>query len=118
LGLVVLALLALWLAHAPAASAQSPTVSELLKVCDRGQDRGWVGVDAAFCDWYTLPCDCKLRQRDEGPRWCLPEAENALDAARAHVLAELRQLDSAALPAEQAVARLLTRLYPCSRRAP
>lgn len=112
------ALLALMLAYAPPSGAQSPTVSELLEVCERGRSQGWLGVDAAFCDWFALPCDCKLGGRDEPPRWCLPAGDDALDTARARVLAELRRLDGAAMPAEAAVARLLPRLYPCEPGSP
>jgi hypothetical protein len=108
------ALLVLMLVHAPPSSAQSPTVSELLEVCERGRIQGWQGVDAAFCDWFALPCDCKMGGNEEFPRWCLPQAEDALDAARARVIAELKRLDGAVMPAEAAVARLLQRLYPCT----
>lgn len=99
-------------------SAQSVRVGDLLALCARADAAAGVGVDAAFCDWYALPCDCKLMRPEagvepNGPRWCLPDAASALDAARAQVLAELEQLGTPTRSAEPAVAEILARLYPC-----
>jgi hypothetical protein len=106
-------------------AAQSLSVGELTSLCARAEAAAWVGTDAAFCDWYALPCDCKLADpgqdldQDPGqaarsaPRWCLPDAEPALEVARARVLAELEQLRAPMRPAEPAVAEILARLYPC-----
>ena len=58
------------LASAPAPSARAgPTVEELLAVCERGRAAGGVGVDAAMCEWYAVPCDCTGKAPDVGQRW-------------------------------------------------
>lgn len=110
-----LALAALWLVSPPPLWAQSLTVGELLAVCERGRANGGVGVDAAFCEWHALPCDCKLTQADAPARWCLPKTDSAIDRARERVIAELKRLDDPTSPAQAAVERVLARLYPCAR---
>lgn len=104
------------LVAAPVA-AQALSLGELSALCARAEANAGVGVDAAFCDWYALPCDCKLtdpgRSAQSAPRWCLPEDALALEAARARVLAEVRQLQAPSQPAEPAIAAILVRLYPC-----
>ena len=98
-------------------SASELSVDALVALCERGDGQGGVGVDAAFCDWYLLPCDCKLGQPGQQPRWCLPEPEadpRAYSDAREHVLAVLEQLAETDQAAEAAVAKILQQHYPCA----
>ncbi len=107
----------LWLGSAErGASAEELSIDALIALCERGDADAGVGVDAAFCDWYALPCDCKLGQPGQQPRWCLPDAElepGAYDDARKRVLDELEQLPRRGQAATDAVAQILARLYPC-----
>ena len=98
-------------------SASELSVEALIALCQRGDDQGGVGVDAAFCDWYLLPCDCKLGQSGQQPRWCLPEPDTepeAYDEARERVLSGLERLPARGQAAEAAVARILEQHYPCA----
>ena len=114
---VVLLLAAAWLsalAGTPAASARvGPTVAELLAVCERGRAAGGVGVDAAMCEWYAVPCDCAGKAPDAGPRWCLPTNES-VDAAVAKVLAALRRAADPEAAVADVVPTVMARLYPCA----
>lgn len=112
--LASLCLLCLSLASEAGAGSEL-SVQALVELCARGQAQGGVGVDAAFCDWYLLPCDCKVGQ-SRAPRWCLAADESdprAYGELRDRVLRELRQLPIQSQAAEAAVARILDRLYPC-----
>jgi len=94
------------------APADSPSVAQLLAACERGLAAGNVGVDAAFCEWYAVPCDCKVTGTDEPPRWCLPSSES-IDTAMRRVVTALRAYPSPDDDAEPVVARILSGLYPC-----
>jgi hypothetical protein len=99
-----------------AEEASQLQVEALLALCERGDAQGGAGVDAAFCDWFLLPCDCKLQQAGTSPRWCLPEPEarpQAYAEARERVLAALRRWPEQTLSAEKAVASILQQQYPC-----
>jgi len=98
----------------PAAAAPAgPSVAALVAACERGLANGNTGVDAAMCEWYAVPCDCKLTARDwELERWCMPPDES-VDDAMVKVLAELRRQPDQAAAAERVVPGILSRLYPC-----
>jgi hypothetical protein len=106
-----------WLpAHAQAEVPLGPTVAELLAACERGRAAGDRGVDAALCEWYAVPCDCKGKAPATGPRWCLPAAES-IDAALPKVLAALRAAPHQQAPALAVVPDIMARLYPCADAA-
>ncbi len=98
------------------AAGAGPTVAELLAVCERGQAAGGVGVDAALCEWYALPCDCSGKAPDVGPRWCLPDAASP-DTALAQVLVALRTEPRQQAAADAVVPDIMVRLYPCPQSA-
>ena len=101
------------LAQPAGAAPQGPSVAALVAACERGLARGNTGVDAAMCEWYAVPCDCKLTAQDwELERWCMPQTES-LDHAMVKVLAELRRQPDQTAPAERVVPGILSRLYPC-----
>jgi hypothetical protein len=107
-----LVLVAALLAACPA-RAQGPSVEATIAACDRGAALGNRGVDAAACEWYTAPCACRQHGKGpEAPTWCVPDSES-IDATKTKVLAELRLLPDPSRPAEEAVAEILARLYPC-----
>lgn len=105
---------------APAAAAEGngaqsgPSVAQLLAACARAEAAGQVGVDAALCEWYAVPCDCsaKAAPASAAPRWCMP-AEVSIDAALPRVLAALRTEPRQADPARLVVPDVMARLYPC-----
>jgi hypothetical protein len=107
-----LLLSAAWPAVAGSA-ADGPTVAQLLAICERGRAAGDVGVDAAMCEWYAVPCDCAGKRPVGSPRWCLPDAE-PIDAALPRVLAALRAEPRQSAPAAAVVPELMARLYPCA----
>ncbi|WP_295880184.1 Rap1a/Tai family immunity protein [uncultured Thiohalocapsa sp.] len=88
-------------------------MAELLAACERGRAAGDRGVDAALCEWYAVPCDCKGRAPATGPRWCVPAAES-IDAALPKVLAALRAAPQQQAPALEVVPGIMARLYPCA----
>jgi hypothetical protein len=92
--------------------ADRPSVRQVLAACERGLAAGNVGVDAAMCEWYAVPCDCKVTGTDEPPRWCLPSSES-IDTTMRRVVAALQAYPSPDHDAEPAVAGILARLYPC-----
>jgi hypothetical protein len=93
-----------------------PSVAELLAVCERASAAGNTGVDAAICEWYAVPCDCKSARADaEAERWCLP-ANESVDSALPRVMGVLRLVPYLAVVAEQVVPGILSRLYPCERQ--
>lgn len=96
-------------ADAPA----GPSVAALLGACERGLAEGDTGVDSALCEWYAVPCDCKLtRPGSVAEPWCMPASVSIDDAMRA-VIVELRRVPDGSLPAEAVVPGILGRLYPC-----
>lgn len=102
------------LASASTASARAgPTVGELLAVCERGRTAGGVGVDAAMCEWYAVPCDCAGKAPEEGPRWCMPTDES-VTAALAKVVAALRRAPDPQAAVAEVVPTVMARLYPCA----
>ncbi|WP_295538881.1 Rap1a/Tai family immunity protein [uncultured Thiohalocapsa sp.] len=90
-----------------------PTVAQLLAVCERARIAGGVGVDAAMCEWYGVPCDCAVKAPEAAPRWCLPEAEST-DTVLAKVLAQLRRAPNPQAPVAAVVPAVMARLYPCA----
>jgi hypothetical protein len=97
----------------PAADTGSgPSVAALLAACERGLAAGNTGTDAALCEWYAVPCDCKLT-RDAGlARWCMP-LDEPVERAMRRVVARLRTYPDPAADAPVVVAGILSRLYPC-----
>ena len=92
-----------------------PTVDELLAACERGVAQGNTGVDSALCEWYAVPCDCKLTRPNLAIEpWCMP-ASVSIDEAMLRVIGELRRQPDRSAPAEQVVPGILGRLYPCPR---
>lgn len=95
-----------------------PSVADLLTVCERARAQGDTGVDAATCEWFAVPCDCKPpRDDDDRARWCMP-AEESVDAAVLKVIEALRDAaehDAALLSADvhRAVPPVMAALYPC-----
>lgn len=95
--------------------AGGPDVGELLALCDRAAISGFQGRDGAACEWYAVPCACKLRDPASGAEpWCVPESES-IEATRDKVLAALRAGSEPSESAEDAAAATLARLYPCPR---
>ena len=94
-------------------AAGEPTVAQLLKVCARGRAAGDVGVDAALCEWYAVPCDCAAKRADAPQRWCMPEDE-PIGMALPKVLAALRKEPRQSAPAAAVVPEVMARLYPCT----
>lgn len=114
------AMVAALMAASPALAAEpagngvaGPTVAELLAACERGRAAGDVGVDAALCEWYAVPCDCAGKAANAGPRWCMPNAE-LIDAALPKVLSALRAEPRRQAPAAAVVPGIMARLYPCT----
>jgi hypothetical protein len=109
-----LSLLALVLMPSTDALA-GPSVDELLAACERGVAQGNAGVDSALCEWYAVPCDCKLTRPNLAIEpWCMP-ASISIDQAMLRVVGELRRQPDGSAPAEQVVPDILARLYPCPR---
>ena len=96
-----------------AAEAAEPTVAKLVATCDRAQTQGNRGPEAAACEWYALPCACKLSRSGPAPNpWCIPPGE-APATTIARVIAGLRPYPNQGAPAGPAVAETLARIYPC-----
>lgn len=94
--------------------AAGPTVGELIRLCDGAFAQGFKGVDAAACEWFAAPCACKLRGQGTGdPMWCVPDSE-PIDATVNKVLEALRLDPHTWAPAEVAVSRALSQIYPCA----
>ena len=92
-----------------------PSVGALIAACERGVAQGNTGVDSALCEWYAVPCDCKLtRPGLNAEPWCMP-ASVSIDEAMGRVIGELRRQPDRTIPAEQVVPGILGRLYPCPR---
>lgn len=94
-----------------------PSVADLLAVCERARARDYTGVDAATCEWFAVPCDCKPSRDKDDARWCMP-AEESVDAAVIKVVAALRDAaarDKTLLSADvqRAVPPVMAALYPC-----
>lgn len=91
----------------------TPTIAQVLTVCERGYAAGDKGVDAAICEWYTNPCGCKPGATGPGGEiWCIPAAEPTAATIR-KVVTELRRQPDPAAPVERVVPAILARLYPC-----
>jgi hypothetical protein len=97
-----------------ASAGAAPTGREVVAVCERALARGFQGIDAAMCAWYTAPCECKIEtaSRPETEQWCLapdmPEERMVRD-----VLARLRAHPSLNAPVDTLVPGILADLYPC-----
>jgi len=101
-----------------AAEAAEPTVAKLVATCDRALTRGNRGPEAAACEWYALPCACKLRRPDPASDpWCIPTGE-APAATIATVVEGLRPYPNQSAPVGPAVAETLARIYPCPGEVP
>jgi hypothetical protein len=95
-------------------AAEDLRVADLLALCDRAAASGFQGPEGAACEWYAVPCACKLRDPGSGSvPWCVPASES-IDATRDKVLAGLRAGVDPSGPAADAVAAILARLYPCA----
>lgn len=93
--------------------AATPNVSQVLDVCARAAANGHQGVDAATCEWYVLPCACKVSRSDAGADpWCIPAGEST-ERTVLKVVAELRLVPDKQSPIDQVTPGILTRLYPC-----
>jgi hypothetical protein len=115
-------ILATLIAAGPIASratdAAEPSVAKLVATCDRAQNRGNRGPEAAACEWYALPCACQLsRSGPASDPWCIPPGE-APAATIARVIEGLRPYPNQGAPAGPAVAATLARLYPCPGESP
>jgi hypothetical protein len=93
--------------------AATPTVNQVLEVCARAAANGHQGVDAATCEWYTLPCACKVSRSDFGADpWCIPAGESTERTVH-KVVGELRHVPDQQTPIDQVTSGILARLYPC-----
>lgn len=110
-------LVALMAAGGVTAETAEPSVARLLATCDRAQARGNRGPEAAACEWYALPCACKLGRGTASDPWCIPPGE-APGATIARVIEGLRPYPNQGAPAGPAVAETLARLYPCPGTSP
>jgi hypothetical protein len=114
-----LAAAGLLMSHAAANAEGGPSVGELLAVCERAAAAGHRGVDAATCEWFAVPCDCKLlRGEDDAVRWCMP-AQEGIDTATLKVVAALRRAlardaSLAAADTRSLVPGIMAGLYPCA----
>jgi hypothetical protein len=109
----VLGLLAAALSASADELAGGPTVAQLLASCERGRLAGDVGVDAALCEWYAVPCDCAGKRPVAQARWCMPDDE-PIEAALPRVLAALRREPRQQVAAVTVVPEIMARLYPCA----
>ena len=102
------------LLDSPLLWAAGPTVGEVIRLCDGAFAQGFKGVDAAACEWFVAPCACNFRGQWTGdPAWCVPDSE-PIDATVTKVLGALRLDPDTWAPAEFAVSRVLSQIYPCS----
>ncbi len=104
-------ILGLLLACAAPAAYAAPTVGELRETCMQALAAGYVGEQAAMCDWYVAPCGVCGEHGPPPRAWCVPGGTPPAEVA-AQVTANLRQLD-AARAAPEAVEEILRRRYPC-----
>jgi hypothetical protein len=95
---------------APVAAAVSG--SELVTTCRAALSHGYVGPEAAMCDWFVNPCGvCGV---DDGhPRWCVPDTLSG--APLATLVVEALEADPGALgsPVKPFVAEFLRARFPC-----
>jgi len=107
IGIVLATLLA-----APAAGA-APTGAELLEVCESALKSNFRGMRGKMCTWYVTPCDCDTAPGL--PRVCLTEPieppKLAITVTEVLKAVPEFQLKSA----EEAVALILSEVYPCER---
>jgi hypothetical protein len=105
-----------WLVAVPATpvgAATGPTVAQLISICERGIAAGDVGVDAAMCEWYAVPCDCSAKRPDTTERWCRSDSE-PIEAALPRVLRALKAYPRPSAAVEDVVPGVMARLYPCA----
>ncbi len=107
IGFLLTALLA-----APAVHA-TPTGAELLTVCESALQSSFRGLRGKMCTWYVTPCDCDTAPGL--PRVCLTEPIEPpkLAVTVTEVLKALPELQLKT--AEEAVAEILSEVYPCER---
>jgi hypothetical protein len=93
--------------------AATPTVTQVLEVCARAAANGHQGVDATTCEWYTMPCACKVGRSDsDAEPWCIPAGEST-ERTVLKVVGELRRLPDKQTPIDEVAPGILARLYPC-----
>ncbi len=90
-----------------------PTSDELVTICERALNAGYVGRRAQMCTWYVTPCDCDVSSSGDMPRVCIPKGTPTARLARQVVevlgeLEEYQQPDGA-----RAAAQVLAVIYPC-----
>lgn len=107
-------ILSLALAASPMVGcAAAPSVAQVLEVCARAAASGHQGVDTATCEWYAIPCACKVGRSDpEADRWCIPTGESTARTVR-KVVAELRLVPDQQTPIDAVTPDILARLYSC-----
>ena len=104
-------------AHSIVGCAATPTVIQVLEVCARAVANGHQGVDAATCEWYTMPCACKVGRSDsEAEPWCIPAGEST-ERTVFKVVEALRRLPDQQTPVDEVTPGILARLYPCGDAA-
>ncbi len=95
------------------AAAGEPSVAELVSVCDRALAQGNKGLEAAMCEWFAAPCECKVgRSEGSTARWCVPDGES-IEGTVEKVLARLRRYPDRTAAADAVVPALLAEIYPC-----
>lgn len=95
------------------AAAREPSVADLVSVCDRALAQGNKGLDAAMCEWFAAPCECKVGRSDgSAARWCVPDGES-IDGTVEKVLVRLRRYPDQSAEAAAVVPGLLAEIYPC-----
>ena len=93
--------------------AAGPSVAALVATCDRGLAQGNTGVDAAACEWFAVPCECRGGHTNaKMPPWCIPKSE-AIEQTVRKVVAELRRYPDPTAGVESVVPAILARIYPC-----
>ncbi|MCP5146297.1 MAG: hypothetical protein H6978_15920 [Gammaproteobacteria bacterium] len=100
------------------ASAQSPSISQVVSVCESALAADFTGLDAAMCEWYAVPCDCKIDLADsDAPRACIPPGQEVATTA-SQVVAQLRRMDRPEAAIDSVIPRLLAQMYPCDGAEP
>lgn len=90
----------------------APTVGELRAICARALAAGYVGEEAAMCDWYVAPCGICGKDGPPPKQWCVPAHVEAAEVAGAVVQALTGGDD--ARPAPAVVEEILRQRYPCA----
>lgn len=89
----------------------APTVGELRATCARALAAGYVGEEAAMCDWYVAPCGICGKDGPPPKQWCVPAHVEAAEVAGIVVAALTGDDDTR--PAPAAVEEILRHRYPC-----